>query len=96
MKTPRFDILVHYLTPMLRAAFAFTGPNCSVSIHDCPLGCRERLDQLERAWWEEEAALSTGPAEQGQGGSYSDTNAEEEGGSSSWQVAPLPILLSSA
>ncbi len=48
--------------------------------------CRERLDQLERAWWEEEAELSTGPAEQGQGGTISDPSPEEEAGPSDWQV----------
>ncbi|CAL8470099.1 g9641 [Coccomyxa elongata] len=47
---------------------------------------RERLDQLERAWWEEEAELSTGPAEQGQGGTISDISPEEEAGPSDWQA----------
>jgi len=46
--------------------------------------CRERLDQLERAWWEEEAELSAGPTERGGGGHYSD--AEADAGSTSWQV----------
>lgn len=51
------------------------------------------MDQLERAWWEEEAELSVGPAEQGQGGIYSDTQIEDEGGHTSWQVKLQIILL---
>ena len=49
--------------------------------------CRERQDQLERAWWEEKAELSAGPAEQGAGGRFSDTKQEPESGHTSWQVA---------
>ena len=49
--------------------------------------CRERQDQLERAWWEEKAELSAGPAEQGAGGRFSDSKQEPESGHTSWQVA---------
>ena len=48
--------------------------------------CRERQDQLERAWWEEKAELSAGPAEQGGGGHFSDSAQEPESGHTSWQV----------
>lgn len=48
--------------------------------------CRERQDQLERAWWEEKAELSAGPAEQGGGGRFSDSAQEPESGHTSWQV----------
>ena len=48
------------------------------------LNHRDRLDELERAWWEEEAELSAGPAEQGQGGRYTDR--ADEGGPTSWQA----------
>lgn len=48
---------------------------------------RERQDQLERAWWEEKAELSAGPAEQGGGGRFSDSQQEPESGHTSWQVA---------
>ncbi|CAL5218604.1 g301 [Coccomyxa viridis] len=48
--------------------------------------CRERQDQLERAWWEEKAELSAGPAEQGAGGRFSDTKQEPESGHTSWQA----------
>jgi hypothetical protein len=47
------------------------------------------VDELERAWWEEEADLSAGPAEQGQGGRYSDR--ADEAGPTSWQVQALHI-----
>ena len=47
---------------------------------------RERQDQLERAWWEEKAELSAGPAEQGAGGRFSDAKQEPESGHTSWQV----------
>lgn len=50
--------------------------------------CRKRQDELERKWWEEEAELSAGPAEQGKGGHYSDREAEDEAGHTSWQARP--------
>ena len=47
---------------------------------------REAQDRLERAWWEEKAELSAGPAEQGAGGRFSDAAQEPESGHTSWQA----------
>ena len=54
--------------------------------------CRERQDQLERAWWEEKAELSAGPAEQGEGGRFSNLKQEPESGHTSWQVRGIHLL----
>ena len=40
----------------------------STLLPKAPVLCRKRQDELERTWWEEEAELSAGPAEQGKGG----------------------------
>lgn len=43
--------------------------------------CRLRSDELEKAWWNEQAELSSGPAAAGKG-----AIPEEEAASTQWQV----------
>ncbi|CAK0736412.1 hypothetical protein CVIRNUC_000742 [Coccomyxa viridis] len=53
---------------------------------------REAQERLARAWWEEKAELSAGPAEQGAGGRFSDAPQEPESGHTSWQAGTgLPM-----
>ena len=44
--------------------------------------CRQRSEELEKAWWNEQAELSSGPAAAGKG-----AVPEEEAASTQWQVS---------
>ncbi len=48
--------------------------------------CRLRSDELEKAWWNEQAELSSGPAAAGKG-----AIPEEEAASTQWQVGHLAV-----
>lgn len=47
---------------------------------------RLRSDELEKAWWNEQAELSSGPAATGKG-----AIPEEEAASTQWQVGHLAV-----
>ena len=62
-------------------------PRCQIKSPSQLRACaREAQERLERAWWEEKAELSAGPAEQGTGGRFSDSAQEPESGHTSWQA----------
>jgi hypothetical protein len=48
--------------------------------------CRRCSDELEKAWWNEQAELSSGPAAAGKG-----AIPEEEAASTQWQVSHLAV-----